>query len=110
VVEAEFILELLVRLLADRARLDQGGEGTQRGAGRQVGEVELPLTPCTPLADEPSLLAGHVLVALRADALRGPVGDAHAQRRKARREPALGAAAPGDGPPRRAGEDPLGWL
>ncbi len=37
-------------------------------------------------------------------------GDAHAQRREARREPPLGAAAPGDGPPGRAGEDRLGRL
>ncbi|GAA0603228.1 hypothetical protein GCM10009416_46160 [Craurococcus roseus] len=41
--QAQFLLELLVRLLANPARLDGGGEGAQRRPGRQVGEVVFPL-------------------------------------------------------------------
>lgn len=111
-VKAEFFLQLLVRLLTDPARLDRGHECAQRGAGGEVGEIELPLAARASLADEPHLLARHVLVAQVADPLRRPVGDAHAhaQRREARGEPPLGASAPGDGSPGRAGEDCLGGL
>jgi hypothetical protein len=34
--EAEFLLQLLVRLLADPARLDRAGQGAQRGPRWQV--------------------------------------------------------------------------
>src|SRR3954464_9378594 len=43
VVEPQLVLELLVQLLADPARLDQGGQGLERGVGRQVREVVLAL-------------------------------------------------------------------
>ena len=39
VVEAEFLFQLLMRLLADPSRLDGGGERAQVGLGRQVGKV-----------------------------------------------------------------------
>ena len=39
VAEAEFLLQLLMRLFADPARLDGGGEGAQRSPRRQVAEV-----------------------------------------------------------------------
>ena len=58
VAEAQLLFELLVRLLADPARLDRGGEGAQRRPGRQVAQVELALAGGSPLADEPGFLAG----------------------------------------------------
>jgi hypothetical protein len=36
VVEPEFLLELLVRLLADPASLDRRGQTSQQGAGREL--------------------------------------------------------------------------
>ena len=51
VVEAEFLLHLLVRLLADPARLDEPGEALDRGVGGQVGEVVLRLAGGAALAD-----------------------------------------------------------
>src|SRR3712207_3859819 len=50
VVEAEFLLHLLVRLLADPARLDRRREGPQGRAGRMAGEIVLPLAAAAPLA------------------------------------------------------------
>jgi len=62
VVETEFFLQALMRLLADPARLDGGFAGAQRGADGKVGEIELPLAAGASLADEPDLLARYVLV------------------------------------------------
>src|SRR3954453_9943435 len=42
VVQPELVLELLVHLLADPARLDQSGQDLERRAGREVREVVLP--------------------------------------------------------------------
>src|SRR3954462_3953940 len=61
VVEAELLLELLVRLLARPARLDQGRQLLERGLGRQVGEVVLPLTRGAVLAHQPDLVARRML-------------------------------------------------
>src|SRR3954469_11898818 len=62
VAEAEFLFELLVRLFANPARLDGGGQGTQRGPRRQVCEVVFALPARAPLADQPDLIAGQVAV------------------------------------------------
>src|ERR671929_532415 len=43
VVEPELVLELLVQLLAHPSRLDQAGQGLERGLGREVGQVVLAL-------------------------------------------------------------------
>src|SRR4051812_588936 len=43
VAEAEFLLQLLMCLLAGPARLDRGGQPPQRGPRRQVAEVVLTL-------------------------------------------------------------------
>ena len=43
VVEAEFFLELLMRLFADPTRLDCCGKGFQIGVGGQIGEIILML-------------------------------------------------------------------
>src|SRR3954449_1242769 len=57
VAEAEFLFQLLVRLLAGPARLDGGGQPPQRGPPRQVAEVVLALAAVAPLADQPDLRA-----------------------------------------------------
>src|SRR5690349_12059235 len=57
VTKAEFLLELLVCLLAGPARLRGGGQPPQRGPRRQVAEVVLALVVVAPLADQPELLA-----------------------------------------------------
>lgn len=44
VVEAEFLLQLLVCLFAHSARLDRCREGLEISIGGQVGEVVFPLT------------------------------------------------------------------
>ena len=77
-VEAEFLLELLMSLLANPARLDRRGERFQVGVGRKVGEIVFLLPRDASLADQPDLFARHVLHAFVADALRLSVGDAHA--------------------------------
>ena len=61
VVEAEFLLHLLVRLLADPAGLDRRRQARRSGrVGRQVGEVVLPLAAAAPLAHQPDLVPGQV--------------------------------------------------
>src|SRR5689334_24971108 len=60
VVEAELLLRLLVRLLADPARLDRGRQLPERRLGRQVGQVVLPLARGAVLADQPDLVPGQV--------------------------------------------------
>ncbi len=78
VVETEFFLHLLVRLLADPSRLDGRREGEEIGLGGQVREIVLPLAGGAVLADDPRLFAGQVLRALVPDPLRRAVGDAGA--------------------------------
>ena len=70
VVQPQLLLELLVHLLAHPARLDQGGQGLERRVGRKVGQVVLALAGGAMLADEPRLLAGQVLPAVRRPARR----------------------------------------
>src|SRR4051794_6325893 len=55
VAEAEFLLELLMHLLAGPARLDGGSQPPQRGPLRQVAEVVLLLAAVAPFADQPHL-------------------------------------------------------
>ena len=61
-VQPEFLLELLVRLLADPSGLDGGGERLEGSIGRQVRDIVFPLPGRAPLAQQPDLLAaGHAL-------------------------------------------------
>jgi hypothetical protein len=53
VVEPEFLLQLLVHLLAGPAGLDQRGQGLERSVGRQVRQVVLALAGGAPLTHEP---------------------------------------------------------
>ena len=78
VVEAEFLLELLMRLFVNPSRFDCRGERLETGVGRQVGKIVFALARGATLANEPGLLAWHVLRALLMDALWRTIGDPHA--------------------------------
>jgi hypothetical protein len=98
VVQAELCLELLVRLPADPARLAGRGQRVQRGLRRMVGQLVLALAGGTALAHQPNLVAGKVA----APRVGRPVRHAHAAAGELGREGALGAARPGNPPPRPA--------
>ena len=55
-VEAKFLFQLLMGLLANPSRLDGGGQGTQVGRGRQIGEVVFLLAEarCSPISQASS--------------------------------------------------------
>jgi hypothetical protein len=93
VVEAEFLLHLLVHLLADPADLDGRGERPERHFGRVVGEVVLALAGGALLADQPRLVPGQVL-GTRGDQT---VGDPHPHGREARPERSFRSVPPGSG-------------
>jgi hypothetical protein len=59
-VEAQLLLELLVRLLAYPAGLDHRRQLLQRRRGRQVGEIVLAFARGPMLAHQPDLIAGQV--------------------------------------------------
>src|ERR1700677_2513680 len=105
VVEAKFFLELLVGLLADPSRLDRGGERLEVGVGRQVGKIVFALARGAPLADQPGLLARHVLHALVMDALWRTIGDPHAYGGEGSRQRPFGSLAPADASPLCGGEN-----
>jgi len=77
VVRTEFLLELLMSLLADPARLDRRGERPEVGVGRRVDQIVFLFTGSAPLANESDLFARHMLYAFVADPLPRPVCDAH---------------------------------
>src|SRR6195256_5760009 len=52
VVEAEFLFQLLMGLLANPSRLDGGGQGSQAGGSRQVGEIVFLLSRRPVFADK----------------------------------------------------------
>lgn len=61
VVEAEFLLELLMRLLTDPSGFDRGGERFEARVGRQVRHIIFLLARRPALADEPDVVARHAL-------------------------------------------------
>ena len=81
-VEAEFLLELLMRLLADPPGLDGRGELLEGGLGRQVRRVVSLLARRAPLANKPYLIAGHRLDAVIAHTMAVPIGDPNTACRK----------------------------
>ena len=99
--EAKFLLELLVRLFADPARLDRCGETTQRCAGWQIAEIVLALAIRAPLTDQPSFLARRMAVVVKGRAVADPDTD----RGKPRRQGPLRAASPAHPPPPLPGQD-----
>src|SRR3954467_5501311 len=90
VAETEFLLELLMPLLANPARLDGGGERPQRGSRRQVCEVVFALPARASFAHQSDLVARQVAVVRPSLA----VADPDAGRREPRGQWALGAVPP----------------
>src|SRR3954453_10504163 len=104
VVEAELLLELLVRLLAHPARLDGRRQLLEGRVGREVREVVLALAAGAVLAHQPHLLAGQVPAVPELTAL----GRAHPYGGELGRERPFGAAPPGDAAPRDPRQGGLG--
>jgi hypothetical protein len=77
VIKPKLFLELLTGLLADSARLDRHG-------GWPVRDVVFALPAGATFADQPGLVAGHVLMTRVANTLRRPVSDPHTHSGEAR--------------------------
>src|SRR5215831_6436521 len=108
VIETEFFFQLLVSLLANPTRLDGGRQGAQVSLCRQVGEIVFLLSRHPVFADEPSLVAGQMLLPLIPDPLRRSVCDPHAGRSKTSLELSFRAGAPTDGAPFGIGQHVFG--
>src|SRR4051812_23528677 len=95
-VQPQLLLELLVRLLAHPARLDQRRQLRERGLGRQVREVVLAPARGAPLAPQPGPGPRQVpaVPELGAPGRTPPQGGDLGRQRP------LGAAPPRDPPPR----------
>jgi hypothetical protein len=104
VIETEFLFQLLMGLFTDPARLDGAGERFDRRVDGQVREVVFALSAGPTFADQPGLVAGHVLAAHIANALRRPQPGRHG-------EPFLFASLASDvgrfGEPQRVA---VGWI
>ena len=96
VIETEFLFQLLVSLLANPSRLDGRRQGAQGGVRRQVGEIIFLLPRPPMLADEPSLVARQMLLALVPYPPPWAVGDPHADSGEASLELSLCSDAPAD--------------
>ena len=108
VIETEFFFQLLVSLLANPARLDCGRQGAQVSLGWQVGEIVFLLSRHPMFADEPSLIARQMLLALVPDPLRRSIGDPHADRSKTSFELSFCTGAPADDVPFGMGQHVFG--
>ncbi len=113
VIEAEFLLELLMSLFANPSGFDRGGERFEARVGWQVGHIVFLFARRSAFADKPDLFARHALHAMVAHAVLVAIGDTNATRREETRHPAFRAPPPTDLLPfcvsqRRFGGD--GWL
>ena len=78
VVEAEFLLRLLMRLFADPSGFDRGGERPEARVGGKSGHIVFLLARRSALADEPDFIARHALHAIVGHAVFVTVRDADA--------------------------------
>ena len=104
VVEAEFLFQLLMGLLAYPSCLDGGSQGAQVGSGGQVGKIVFLLSRRPMFADEPSLVPRKMLLPLVPDPLRRSVGYPYTDSRKAGFELSFRTGSPANGPPRGIGQ------
>ena len=77
VIKTEFFLELLMRPLADPARLDGTGNILDRRVCREIGEIVFSLAVGTMLAHQPGFFTRHMLCAGVADRFVKPSRDQH---------------------------------
>lgn len=96
VVEAEFLLELLMRLLTDPSGFDRGGERFEARVGRQVRHIIFLLARRPTLADEPDLVARHALHTFIEHTVLMTVRNAHPAGREEACQPAFRAPPPTD--------------
>src|SRR4030095_11186836 len=108
VIETEFFFQLLVSLFANPSRLDDARQGAQVHLRRQVGEIVFLLSRYSVFADQPSLVAGQMLLTLVPDPLRRSVGNPHADCSKTSLELSFRAGAPTDGAPFGIGQHVFG--
>src|ERR1044071_2086104 len=108
VIETKFFFQLLVSLLANPSRLDGGRWGAQVSLRRQVGKIVFLLSRHPVFANQPSLVAGQMLLTLVPDPLRRSVGNPHADRSKTSLELSFRAGAPTDGAPFGIGQHVFG--
>ena len=86
VVETEFLLQLLMGLLANPSCLDGRGQAAQVHSGGQVGKIVFLLAGHALLADEPGLVPWKMLLTLIPYPLRRSVGDTHTDSSKSGRD------------------------
>src|ERR1700704_4757917 len=110
VVEAEFLFQLLMGLLANPSRLDGGGQGSQAGRSRQVGEIVFLLSRRPVFADKPGLVSRQMLLTLVPDPLRWSVGGAYTDSGKAGFELPLRPGSPAHSSPLGIGQHVFGRL
>ena len=108
VVEAKFLFQLLMGLLADPSRLDRGSQAAQVRLGWQVGKIVFLFSRQAVLADEPSLITWKMLLTFIPYPLRRPVGDAHTDSSKSGFQPAFRPAAPAHSSPLGSGQHVFG--
>src|SRR5271157_503824 len=94
VVETEFLLQLLMSLLADPSRLYRRSQAAQVHLGGQVGKIIFFLPGRAVLADEPGFVAWKMLLTFIPYPLRGPVRGAHTDSSKSGFQPTFRPAAP----------------
>jgi len=107
-IEAEFLLELLMSLFANPSGFDRGGERFEARIGWQVGHIVFLFARRSAFADEPNLLARHTLHAMIAHSVLVAIGDTNATRREETRQPAFRAPPPTDLLPCRVGQRRFG--
>ena len=93
-IEAEFLLELLMRLLTDPSRLDGSREPLERGLGRQVRHIVLLLPGRSPLTGGPDLIARHASHAMVEHPVLVAFRNADTAGREQACQPTSGAAPP----------------
>ena len=98
-IEAEFLLELLMRLLAHPSGLDCSSQLLEARVGWKVGHTIFLLARRSALADMPDLFARHALHAIVEHAMLVAVRDADASGCEKAGQPTLRAAPPVDPTP-----------
>ena len=93
-VEAEFLLELLMRLLTDPSGFDRGGEHLEARIGRQVRHIVFLLAGRSAFADEPDLVARHALHSVIEHAVLMAIRHADTAGREETCQPAFRAPPP----------------
>jgi len=95
-VEAEFLLELLMRLLTDPSGFDRGGEHLEARIGRQVRHIVFLLARRPAFADEPDLVAWHALHSVIKHAMLMAVSNTDAVGGEETRQPTFRTPPPAD--------------